>query len=345
LIHGGLRYLESGQFSVVKECLHERSLLLKLAPELVKLVPFYIPIYRETSRRPWQIRAGLSLYSMLTGLHAGASFRKVPRREWSRLDGLNTNGLQAVYQYWDGQTDDAQLTRAVMASAQALGADLFQPAEFLGAALTGEGCRVEIRHQGQESSFNARVVVNAAGPWVNEVLAKITPQPSTLAVDLVQGSHLILDNHLQRGIYYLEAPQDRRAVFAIPWKDKLMLGTTEKLYQGDPAQVEPLDEERVYLLSVLARYFPQYGEAGRQKVLSSFAGLRVLPKAEGAAFGRSRETILHPDVSGKPRVLTIYGGKLTAYRATSERVMAMLQGVLPKKASVADTRTLTLSPQ
>ncbi len=341
LIHGGLRYLESAQLGVVRECLNERTLLLKLAPELVRLVPFHIPIYHETTRRPWQITAGLSLYATLAGFQSGASFRRVPRREWDGLDGLTTAGLQSVFQYWDGQTDDVLLTQAVMRSAQSLGAELFMPAEFVGARLNAEGCEVHLRQQGVEHRLQARTLVNASGPWVNHVLQQITPTPTAVAVDLVQGSHLVLEGRLARGIYYLEAPRDRRAVFTMPWHDQVLLGTTEKVFEGDPAQVAPAVEEERYLLETAGQYFAHLRNA---KVLAKFAGLRVLPAASGAAFGRSRETILQLDRHQKPRLLSIYGGKLTAYRATAEKVMRRLEASLPSRKAVADTRALLLTP-
>ncbi len=343
LIHGGLRYLESGQFSVVRECLHERALLTKLAPELVTLTPFYIPIYQNTSRRAWQIRSGLSLYAILAGFSEGAGFRKLAKAEWSDLDGLEQEGLQAVFQYWDGQTDDAALTRAVMASASQLGAALFQPARFLGAEVAEQGVTLRAEINGQRQQMVCRAVINAAGPWVNQVLGLITPQPATNQVDLVQGSHLILDMPLGRGVYYMESPIDRRAIFAIPWKGKTMLGTTEKVYQGDPAKVMVTAEERDYLLNTLQHYFPQTRSVLPDE-LASFAGLRVLPHSDESAFGRSRETVLLWNDPHLRRVLSIYGGKLTAYRATAERVVEQLQTVLPPRQRIADTRKLLLKP-
>ena len=118
LIHGGLRYLESGQLNLVRESLRERDILLRIAPQLVQLVPFYIPVYRHTARRPWQIRAGLALYAVLGNLRRHAWFAALPRVQWGNLDGLATENLQAVFRYQDAQTDDAALTQAVMRSAQ-----------------------------------------------------------------------------------------------------------------------------------------------------------------------------------------------------------------------------------
>ena len=118
LIHGGLRYLESGQFALVRESLHERAVHLRIAPDLVELKPFFIPVYGQTRRRPWQLKLGLWIYALLGGFDASTRFGSVPRREWSELDGLETRGLDAVIRYYDAQTDDAQLTRAVVESAR-----------------------------------------------------------------------------------------------------------------------------------------------------------------------------------------------------------------------------------
>src|SRR5580692_10297423 len=131
LIHGGLRYLESGQFALVRESLHERAILLRIAAELVELKAFFLPVYRDTRRRPWQLKLGLWMYALLGGFDASTRFGAVPREEWKDLDGLETRHLQAVIRYHDAQTDDAQLTRAVAESARALGGEVAMPARFV----------------------------------------------------------------------------------------------------------------------------------------------------------------------------------------------------------------------
>jgi len=344
LIHGGLRYLESGQMALVRECLHERELLLKLAPDLIQLQPFYIPIYSNTTRRPAQLRVGLSLYALLGDMDKTARFRRVPSSEWDDLDGLKTDDLEAVFQYWDGQTDDAALTRAVMRSAQTLGAHLHMPATFIGAQLHENSCSVTYQHNGQTHTCEATVLVNAAGPWANRVLGHITPAPTQLAVDLVQGTHLVVAGNITHGIYYVEAPQDQRAVFVMPWQGNTLVGTTETVYKDAPTRPLlplPQPQEQDYLMQTLEHYFPAY--RNEPVILSAFAGLRVLPVGEGKAFSRPRETILHVDRPERPRLLTVYGGKLTAYRLTAARVMQRLVSTLPSRTARADTRTLILS--
>ena len=342
LIHGGLRYLEQFDLKLVRESLVERERLLRLAPALVKLVPFYIPIYRDTRRRPWEIRAGLSLYALLGGLHAHVRFRSVPHREWKRLDGLQLEGLQAVFQYWDAQTDDAALTNAVMDSAVRLGAQLAMPASLQRAELQADGCQIKFSQDRHDRSVRCRVLVNAAGPWVNHVAARIQPPVAQVRIDLVQGTHLVLDSAITVSIFYVEAPRDGRAVFIMPWHDhSTLIGTTETAFKDpDPAKVRPLPEEQEYLLDVLRRYFP----AAPTAVRASFAGLRVLPASPQRAFRRSREILLLTDRPDQPRLLSVYGGKLTSYRADAVSALRRLQTTLPVGTPRADTRRLPLTP-
>ncbi|MEZ4396968.1 MAG: glycerol-3-phosphate dehydrogenase/oxidase [Candidatus Krumholzibacteriia bacterium] len=342
LIHGGLRYLESGQFHLVRESLAERELLLRIAPELVTLSPFHIPVYAGSRRPGWQVRAGLSLYAMLGNLGKHARFGTLPRTAWDRLDGLTTEGLKAVYRYYDGQTDDAALTRAVMASARSLGATLELSARVEAVELGVDGVTLRYLQRGQDRELRARAVVNASGPWVNRVLATARPAQRALDVELVQGAHLVLPGRLMKGIYYVEAP-DGRVIFAIPWRENIMVGTTETPWTDDPAASYPLDSEIDYLLASFRRVFPTRGVAKRD-VVAAFAGLRVLPGGGGAAFGRSREDVLLTDGGRPPRLLSIYGGKLTTYRATAAKVIAKLAAALPAREPRGDTRELTLSP-
>jgi glycerol-3-phosphate dehydrogenase len=338
LIHGGLRYLESGQFSLVRESLRERELLLKNAPGLVRLVPFYIPVYRQMKRRPWQIRAGLSLYAMLGGCGRHMRFRSLPKREWDQFDGLRTDGLQAMFQYFDGQTDDAALTRAVLDSAISLGAEALFPAEFVSANRSEIGYQVEYRHSEQLQSVETKVLVNAAGPWINHVQQRIQPEPPRIEIELVQGTHIELVQTLCSGILYCEAPRDGRAIFVMPWKGRTLVGTTENVFQGSPDDVQSLADEVAYLEETVRAYFPNC----QATTASSFAGSRVLPIGTGTPFGRSRETTLTTDEENAPSYLAIYGGKLTGYRATAEKVLQVIRHSLPEGKPIADTRSLKL---
>jgi len=340
LIHGGLRYLESAELSLVRESLRERELLLRLAPDLVKRRKFFIPIYGNTSRGAWVIRAGLSLYALLSGMGEHSRFRSLGRDEWQGLDGLETDGLRHVFQYWDAQTDDALLTRAVMNSARELGAALLCPARFEFAEINKDGCDVSYSEGGAVKRCRAATVVNAAGPWARRVANRFSPAVPDIEVENVQGAHLELPGAVEKGCYYVEAPRDRRAVFVMPWKHgRTLLGTTEHPYVGDPGAVEVLPDEVSYLLEVYRHYFPQR----QTEVLEQWAGLRVLPSKRGSPFKRSRETQLPVDNEEAPRVVSIFGGKLTGYRATASRVVELLKRTLPRVKALADTSELPLA--
>jgi glycerol-3-phosphate dehydrogenase len=344
LIHGGLRYLEKGHFSLVRESLQERALMLKNAPELVTLKPFFIPLYKHTRRQPWQIRLGLSLYAALSGFQHGSLFGSVPRAQWGVLDGLNTRGLRHVFRYYDAQTDDAQLTKAVLRSAERLGAELRMPARVAHIDLSSDGASVDYYQGELPHTASARVVVNATGPWVNHTLSLVMPKQPAHLIELVQGTHLVLPGQITRGIYYVESPRDGRAIFVMPWYGHTMIGTTETRYRGDPAQVKPLQTEINYLLQTLKHYFPQHRRHTVLDVLRAFAGVRVLPAGSGHAFHRPRETHFDVDRVARPRLLSIFGGKLTGWRATAEKVMQRIAPGLPAHTPLADTRNIELPP-
>ena len=332
LIHGGLRYLESGEFHLVYECLRERRILLRNAPHLVKLEKFFIPIYSHTRRRPWQIFIGLCIYS----LFSGKKFSIIPKKTWPTLDGLHQQNLQAVFQYVDAKTDDKKLTQAVLASAVSLGADVLISASFLSSQFK-KGVH-QVRYQtDQIHQIDCQLMINCAGPWVNEVLQKIKPAATPLAIDLVLGTHIVIDAPLVQGMYYLEAPQDGRAVFVMPWKGKTLMGTTEVLFQKNADEIAPPDEDIKYLLAVYRHYFNI--DLRPNDIVDAFAGCRVLPSDQHSTFKKSRETIIHQSPEG---VLSIYGGKLTAHRSTAEHVMQQIAAHLPSRDAKADTRDLTL---
>ena len=349
LIHGGLRYLESYEFGLVRESLEERALLLKLAPELVQMQDFCVPLYRQTRRSPLLLRTGLSLYYLLSGLSREARFASLPRHQWGQLDGLRTDDLLAVFTYKDARTNDALLTEAVMRSAQSLGAELACPAKLHHVELTASGCEVTYKTGEWERICTATVLVNAAGPWANDTVQLINPQLPVVPVELVQGTHIVLPDAVCQMsgnyYYYVESVRDGRAIFIMPRDGALMIGTTETRYRENPDHVHPLHAEESYLLSVLHHYFPALGNLSREDLAGSWAGLRVLPGGKGHAFHRSRETILQPDRPERPRVLTIYGGKLTSYRATAEKVVERIRPSLPEKSPLGDTRKLLLKPE
>lgn len=332
LIHGGLRYLESGQFKLVRKSLLERERLIKLAPGLVKPVPFYIPIYKQTSRKSWEIGIGLFLYRILGNFKRYTRFKRIAisKNKMPPIKGLRNTDLKVVFQYYDAQTDDRLLTQAVMHSAQSLGATLLCPAKVIQLDFKDDCYYIQTENTQMmpdtvPNTIKAKFIVNVSGPWVNDVLAKVTGTPvETVEYDLVQGTHIVIDTAAPEGVIYVEAPQDKRAVFIMPWKNKTLIGTTEKSYKGDPANVVATDEEIQYLKEIYTHYMPEQNV----NVVDTFAGVRVLPKLETSFFSRPRDTLIH---SSAKNLLTLYGGKLTSYRATAEQVLDKIENSLPQE--------------
>lgn len=342
LIHGGLRYLESWQFGVVRECLHEREILQKIAPNLVQLKPFYIPLYTQSSRSKWEIQAGLTMYRMLGNFTSSTRFHKVAPQQWRTLDGLKIDQLKQVFQYYDAQTDDLALTRAVIDSAKALGCVVREHATFSAARKNHQGFEVSYEHQRSSTIVQTKVLVNASGPWVNDVLSRINTNKPAVPIELVQGTHIILNGQTPTGLYYVEAPSDRRAVFITPWKHSILVGTTETPFQGDPSSVQPQDEEVDYLLETYNFYFPKQ-QKRKSDVETAFAGLRVLPVDQTGFNQRSRETVLLQDTQQAPKLISVYGGKLTAYRLQAEKVLALIAQSLPLHGPTNITARITLT--
>ncbi len=338
LIHGGLRYLESGQIALVKECLLERKRLLKNAPDLVKLIPFYIPVYSHNKRPPWMIWLGLFIYSIFSL----KPFSIIKKSQWGSLDNLNLKNLKAVFKYYDAQTDDKKLTRAVINSAIKLGAEIQYNASFIESNIQQDVHQLVYKKDGQLLSLECRCIVNCSGPWVESIQQNIHPELILPAIDLVAGSHIIVDYPLKHGIYYVEA-SDQRAVFIMPWqKTQTLIGTTERIYTDNPDKLGVTDSEISYLLETCNTYFNI--NIGRENIIDSFSGLRVLPASDKSTSSKSRESlIIHNTTS--PMQVTLIGGKLTSYRASSEEVLLQIRKILPaeKQHHSCDTKKIKLS--
>ena len=207
--------------------------------------------------------------------------------------------------------------------------------------LADDKCVVFYRQDKELKKLTARCVVNAAGPWANTVLSKVSPQQHPTDVDLVQGTHIILPIELGDAIYYVESPIDGRPVFVMPWYGDTMVGTTELLFERDPGETRPTGNEIKYLLETFHAYFPEMRKIKFENI-EAFAGLRVLPKSNENANKRSRETIFQCDRTNMPRMVSIFGGKLTSYRATAQTALDKLKDSLPEKLKFADTRELKL---
>ena len=333
LLHGGLRYLQTGQLKLVRECLQERERLLRNAPDLAHINWFYLPVYKDSNYRSWTIFAGLSLYRLFTGLrNPHGKFHMLRRPEWKKLNGLCTDNLCAVFAYQDAQTDDQRLTQAVKNSAESLGCQTACPVELQSAKKSGEGWEIELLSKTGTRNVHCNVLINASGPWVNDVIHRCG-KTKQLAIDLVQGAHVILQQQISSRCFYLEA-RDHRAVFVLPWYEQTLVGTTESFFDGDPAHTQPTDQEVAYLLDTVRTHFPD----ADLTIATQFSGLRVLPASGKRAFLRNRDTQFLDDEG----LISLYGGKLTAYRATAEQLLALVQKHLGKRTVIADTRTLPL---
>ena len=329
LVHGGLRYLQSGQLKMVYESLRERKLLMKLAPQLVTQNSFFIPIYSQSRLKAWYICIGLFLYYLLSGFASTNQFRRLPKSQWCTLPFLKQQGLKAVLEYHDCQTDDRALTHAVADSAANLGAGCLENTKLISAKKQQQGYLATLEIQTESGTeimeVHCKVLINAAGPWINSVADTMSPAPQKVEIDLVQGSHLVLTPQLSEQCFYLESPSDGRAVFVLPWQGKTLLGTTETGHHDEPEKSALTQTEQEYLLGILAHYFPDY----RGELVSHMAGLRVLPHKPGAVHTRSREVVLLTD-SAKPEYIAVYGGKLTTYRSTAEKVIHLAAQMLGK---------------
>ena len=333
LLHGGLRYLQTGQLKLVYECLQERERLLKNAPDLAHINWFHLPIYRDSNYPPWKIFLGLTLYRLFTDFsNPHGKFRIIPRKDWATLNGLCTENLQAVFAYQDAQTDDKLLTQAVKNSAVELGCDAWQPAEMLAACKNKSGWLIDIHQSNTLKTVSCQLLINTAGPWVNDIIQRCG-RSQILPIELVQGTHLILKKQISKACFYLES-SDHRAVFVLPWHDKTLIGTTETTYNGNPEHTAPTEQEIRYLLDTVREHFPQ----ANLDIDSQFSGLRVLPTSKTSAFFRSRDTQFINDEG----LISLYGGKLTAYRVTAEKILTLVQKRIGKRKAKADTRTLPL---
>ena len=331
LVHGGLRYLEHGEFRLVHEALHERCVLLRNAPHLVQPLRFVIPVYRGARLPPWKWRLGLTLYDLLAGrdnLRRSQPLRPAELRR--SVPNLAAADLVGGASYFDAQMDDARLCLAVIRTAALRGAVVANYVEAL--ALQKSGSRVtEVqavdRLGGGEFAIRARAVVNAAGPWVDAV-SRLADRESSPLLQPTKGVHVIVPNRagLTSALLLLH-PRDGRVFFVIPWlaevhageapdASKLLIGTTDTFGNEVPDDLAVTPEEVSYLLASCNRYLQP--TLTPHDVLGSFAGLRPLIRARpGEPSSLSREFDVVTAPSG---LISVAGGKYTTYRCMAEAV-------------------------
>ena len=325
LIHGGLRYLENYEFALVLEASRERDRLRRhLAPHLVRPMPFVFPVFRGDPVGRMRLTAGLWVYDGL------AAFRNIARhRSWGRRTTLQheprlrSDGLHGALHYYDCWTDDARLTLETMLAAVGSGAvvcNYVGVVELLRDGGRVAGARVEDRLHGGTLTIRARQVVNATGPWLDRVRRLDDPAASPM-LRLTKGVHVVVARERvgNANAIVLRAPRDGRVMFAIPWEDQVLVGTTDTDYDGDPAEVAADADDVRYLLEAVNHYFPA-AQLVEADVVGAYAGLRPLVKPADAASpsATSREEAMFESPSG---LLSLGGGKLTTYRRVSERVV------------------------
>jgi len=348
LVHGGVRYLAQGNVRLVREALRERAILLANAPHLVSRLPFVLPAYGLRGRwERWMYRAGLGLYDLLAGSASLGPTRLVTRRALATTAvGLRTESLVGGVRYFDAQFDDARLAVALARTAIARGATVLNYCRVV--SLVGppgkplEGVEVQDRETGRRATVRARCVVNATGVWVDAVRRLAEPA----APDLVapsQGVHVVVDRAFFRGHEALLVPRtaDGRVLFAVPWEDGLILGTTDTPRPDLPLEPRPRAEEIDFILAEAGRYLAR--PPTRADIRSAWAGLRPLvkpPRGVGETKRISREHTIEVSSRG---LVTVTGGKWTTYRAMAEDVLAacMTHGLLPRRPAGV-TRSLRL---
>ena len=329
LIHGGLRYLEHYEFSLVRHSLAERRVLSRLAPHLVRPLNFLVPVWKDARVGRLQLLAGLTLYDFLaTGKQPVPRFKSYSNRRMLRhYPFIAGDGLRGGLRYGDCQEDDARMTLFVAAAAQAAGAVCANRLAAL-ELLEEQGRVIGARLRDEESatSFELRAdcVVNAAGPWGRALVGAAAPK-----VKLIKGIHLVLPVIVGcEEAFLLTAPQDGRVFFVIPWYGRTLLGTTEaEVTDAGEAMVRP--QEARYLLEAVNALLPglRWSEAD---VIASYAGVRTLQDEETETLAAvSREfTITEP----KPGLIWPIGGKFTTARCDSEEVVDRVLALLERAA-------------
>ncbi len=322
LIHGGLRYLRNPyDYGLVFEALHERRLLMELAGDIVRPLEFCLPIPHGAAMPGWMARIGLTMYDLLAGSARIEWNRKMTFEEVNhKLPCLDTNKIRGAYSFWDCQTDDVALTRRVAESAMGLGAGISESTEAVSIRRSGEGWIVQVKKpDGSLVEISALYVVNALGPWANHFLEQSNIKPEYVGINS-KGVHLILPDMNMKIGAFLQSPKDGRIFFLLPWMNKTLVGTTETPFPGDPDQMTVNQNDIDYLLTRASDYLRE--PLKLSDVEETFAGLRWLHQDPSRSLkDTSRSFAIARTVSsGRGMLLTLYGGKLSAYRSLSEKV-------------------------
>lgn len=322
LLHGGLRYLAQGRIGLVREASIEKKVIHRIAPHLAEPLPFIFPGYDQSREWVlWQLKAGVKIYDLLCG------GRNLGRSTWlsrtealQKVPGLLPEGLQGAVRYYDGFTNDARLTLDTLRSAARHGALVANYCRFENASRDHLWV-CEMRDMAGDGALTvrARTVVNATGPWAEKV------PHSRVRLRLTKGIHLVVDRSRVPVSETVVMTEGKRILFAIPWGERTILGTTDTDYTGRCEDVFTTPEDVAYVLGVVNRFFPG-AKLDATDVISSWAGLRPLIATPGG--GPSDISRSHQIRNPEPGWWDVAGGKLTTYRLMAEQTVDTLLPVL-----------------
>jgi len=326
LIHGGLRYLEYYEFRLVREALIEREVLLRAAPHIVWPMRFVLP-HSPEQRPAWMVRLGLFLYDHLGGRGKLPGCRRINLRRDPEGEPLRDE-FKLAFEYSDCWVDDARLVVLNAIDAAERGAKILVRTAARSAHRESGRWIVEfISDGGDVSSVQAKAVINAAGPWVDDVVQAVASSNTARRVRLVKGSHIITRKFWNGPHAYLLQNTDRRVIFVNPYQgDMALIGTTDIPYEGRAEDVAITADEIDYLLATVNRYMKV--QLSRIDVVFSYSGVRPLyDDASANPSAVTRDYVF--DVSGTPPLLSIFGGKITTYRKLAEHALAKLKSSFP----------------
>jgi glycerol-3-phosphate dehydrogenase len=331
LVHGGLRYLEYFEFRLVREALIEREVLWRMAPHIVRPLRIVLP-HHKGLRPAWLLRLGLFLYDHLGARKLLPASRSVDLTKGPLGEPLKPGVSVRGFEYSDCSVDDARLVILNARDAADRGAVIRPRTRAVKAVREGQGWAVTVEDAatGVSETIHGRALVNAAGPWVEQVLSGTIGMNARAKVRLVQGSHVVVPRLYDHDRAYIFQNTDGRIVFAIPYEgDYTLIGTTDLDYQGDPADVAASDEEVAYLCSAVSGYFAR--EVRPSDVVWKYSGVRPLyDDGASEAKAATRDYVFEIDErEGAAPLLSIFGGKITTYRRLAEAALAKLVPYLP----------------
>ncbi|HXI09061.1 MAG: glycerol-3-phosphate dehydrogenase [Bradyrhizobium sp.] len=329
LVHGGLRYLEYYEFRLVREALIEREILWQIAPHIIRPLRFVLP-HHAGLRPAWLLRLGLFLYDHIGGRNLLPPTRSVDLAKDAVGKPLKPGRYRAAFEYSDCFVDDARLVALNARDAADRGADIRTRARAVEIRQTDGIWHVTVEDtlNGGRSTIAARALVNAGGPWVEQVLRSGAGVNARAKVRLVQGSHIVVRQLYAHDRAYMFQNADGRIVFVIPYQDDFtLIGTTDRDYEGDPSKVKATAEEIEYLCNSVSEYLAK--PVTPADVVWSYAGVRPLyDDGASEAKAATRDYVFELDTPGGAPLLSIYGGKITTYRRLAEEALERLEPYL-----------------